>query len=212
MEPYLYLAVRLAAAAYLIYKVWEVLFKKRLFGVWDRIPVRKPRAKSEASPSAPARRGAARLVGRAHGSYLVAPAPVLEPVPVEPVADDEPDEQFEVGTGMERPSDEELYGAGNEQPRVTDFSTGRTYEQLAEAVDYIAAPVEDDEVMMRTAETLGLIRGSDLFEFIELQVGDTDLIGRLMDDCLDESGARLPRRKSKIAQEALTSFDVGKYV
>jgi hypothetical protein len=217
MERYVYLAVRVIAATYLMYKVWKVLFKKRLFGMWDRIPVHRPRNQSEARSSVPAHKDTARLVGRAHGSYLAAPAPALEPVPVIPVApepdsDAEPDDQFEVGPDMGRPSDEELYGSGNEQPQVTDFSTGRTYEQLTEAVDYIAAPVEDDEIMMRTAETLSMIRGSDLFEFIELQVGDTDLIGRIMADCLDGNGKRLPKRRSKMTGTGLISFDIGNYV
>ncbi len=216
MEHYLHFAAKLTAAGYILYQVWILLFRDRLFGLWDRIPVRKPRTKSKAKPSAPARKGAARLVGRAHGAYLAAPAPPLEPVPVIPV---EPEtdadtyegenEDFEIGPAMERPSDEELYGAGNEQPRVTDFSTGRTYEQLAEMVDYIASPVEDDELMMRTAETLSLIRGTELFEFIELQVGDTDAVGRIMADCLDGNGDRLPKRRSKMQ---LASFDIDNYV
>ncbi len=218
MEYYFYLAVRLAAAGFILYKVWILLFRDRLFGLWDRIPIRAPRAKNKPKPSAFARKGGIRLVGEAHGGYLAGPAPALDPVPIilaaleDYAVGEDIDEEFEVGPAMERPSDEELYGAGNEQPRVMDYSTGRTYEQLTEAVEFMAAPVEDDEVMMRTAETLSLMRGSDLLEFIEREVSSTYAIGLLMADCLDENGERLPKRKSKTAADQLASFDIEKYI
>ncbi len=218
MEPWIYFAVRLAAAVYILYKVWDVLFNKRLYGLWERIPVRRPTPKKEKKPSVATVKKTSRLVGEAHGGYLAGPAPALDPVPVIPVApedgtvDEDPEAEFEIGPDVERPSDEELYGAGYEYPPVTDISTGRTYEQLTEAVEFIAAPVEDDEKMMRTAATLSLIRGSELFEFIEREVSSTDAIGRIMAECLDENGEILPRRRSKLAEEQLASFDIEQYL
>ena len=80
------------------------------------------------------------------------------------------------------------------------------------AAKYVAAPVEDEEMMMRTAETLSVIRGSDLFELIERQVGNTGIVGRLMAECLDENGYRLPQRKPLMPEERIASFDIGKYI
>lgn len=205
MEHYFYLAVRVAVAGYILYKVWGLLFRDRLFGLWERIPVRAPRTKSKAKPSAPARKEAAQVVGRARGTYLVNPAPALEPIPLVPV-EPEPDgdtyegqdEDFEIGPDMDRPSDEELYGAGNEQPRVTDFSTGRTYEQLVEMLDYLTSPARNDDLINRT----------DMIKFTELQVGRTNAVGRLMAAGMDGNGESLPKQRSKME---LASFDIGNY-
>ncbi len=217
MEAYLYLAVKIAAAEYILYKVWLMLFRDRLFGLWDRISVRRTWDTKGPEPAAtPTGRKSVSLVGQARGGYLEAPV-VLAPIPLSPVEetaeeDDEPEEDFEVGPDVERPSNRELYGEGNEYPQVMDYSTGRTYEQLMEAATYFAAPVEDEEMMMRTAETLSVIRGSDLFELIERQVGNTGIVGRLMAECLDENGYRLPQRKPLMPEERIASFDIGKYI
>ncbi len=219
MEHYFYLAVRLAVAGYILYKVWVLLFRDRLFGLWDRIPVRKPRNEREAKPSAPARKGAAQVVGRARGTYLANPAPALEPIPLVPVGpetddtDEGQDEDFEIGPDMDRPSDEELYGAGNEQPRVTDYSTGWTFEQLTDAVAYAANPVEDDEDRkVRAAETFMLLRGTDLFDVIQRDVGNEGGVDRVIAECFDANGERLPRRKLPFSAERLAAFDSGNYI
>ncbi len=219
MEHYFYLAVRLIVAGYILYKVWVLLFRDRFFGLWDHIPVRAPRAKSEAKPAVPARKGAARLVGRAHGTYLADPAPALPPVPVIPVepeggagVDDGSEEQFDVGPAMERPSDEELYGTGNEQPQVADYSTGWTYEQLTDAVAYASNPVDDEERMVRAAETFMRLRGSDLFDVIQRDAGNAGSVDRVIAECFDPDGERLPRRKSGFSAQQLAAFDSRNYI
>ncbi len=209
-------AVKIAAAVYILYKIWLLLFRDRLFGLWDRIFLRKasrPKAQ-EASP--PVVNRPVSLVGPARGGYLEPPV-VMAPVPPVPakytaVNDEVFDVDFETGSDVEQPSNPELYGAGNEYPQVADYSTGRSFDQLMEAFSYVAAPVEDEEMMMRTAETLSIIRDSDLFEMMERQAGYTDIIGRLMAECLDENGNRLPKRKPLIPEDRPAFFDVDKYI
>ena len=41
MEYYINLTVRAVAAGYILYRVWIILFRERLFGLWDRIHVRR---------------------------------------------------------------------------------------------------------------------------------------------------------------------------
>jgi hypothetical protein len=222
MEHYFYLAVKIAAAEYILYKVWLLLFRDRLFGLWDRIPVREPRTKTGTKSTAPVRKNIVHVVGRAQGSYIEDPAPPMPPVPVIPVVpevagggndiQEDQGEQFEVGPSIERPSDAELYGAGNEQPQVTDFSTGWTYEQLTDAVSFAAAPVNDEQRMVRAAETFMLLRGSDLFDVIQRDIGNAGSVDRVIAECFDPDGNRLPRRKSGFTARQLAAFDAGDYI
>lgn len=220
MGYYFYLAVRFAAAGYILYRIWGILFRDRLFGLWDRIPVRKPVVKKVKEPVIPEKGERARLVGKTQGGYMEAPPPVADPVPVLPpepepaiVGKDEDAVDFEVGQPPERPSDEELYDYDDKLPPISsDYSTGLLYEQLSDAVAFMASPTDDDEAMMRTAETLSTIRNSDVFELIEREVSSTEAIGRLFAECLDANGERLPRRRSKMTGPELSDFDFGKYI
>lgn len=208
-----HLAVKCAAAGYLLYKLWIILFRHKLYGLWERIPVKQPCTATKDKPAKDRRKAriAARVVGKSKTERLAKPVKgAVLPIPDASVIVDDTEEDFEVGPDVELPSNEELYGAGNAYPKVADSSTGLTYEQLAETIAYVAAPVEDDERMMRAAEALSLMRGTDLFDIIEREVSNTYAIGRLMDDCLDGNGDRLPKRKSKAA--GLDGFSIEAYV
>jgi hypothetical protein len=213
MMAIFHLAVKIAATGYLLYKLWIIVFRYKLFGLWERIPLRQPKQK-EPTQKIPREPKTAKVVGKTKTEYIDNPVIEAIPlVPVEPETDNVADEEFEVGPNPERPSDEELYGADNVYPPVTDYSTGLTFEQLAEAIEYVSDPVEEEnEKMMRAAETLSKLRGSDLFELIEREVSNTEAIGRLMDDCLDSNGERLPIRKSKGSAARLSEFSIETYV
>jgi hypothetical protein len=219
MEHYFYPAVRIAAAGYILYKVWLLLFRDRLFGLWDRIPVRGSRPKIDDESKSHAGETTTGVVGKAHGGYIANPKSGLDPVPMIPVesvtgntAYEEQDEEFEEGPPMEHPSEEELYGAGNEQSRVTDYSTGRTFEQIVEALAYMSAPVEDDEMKMRTAETLWAMRGAMLLDVVGREENCIEATDRVIAECLDTNGERLSRRKTSITGEQLASFNADDYI
>lgn len=222
MEHYMYLTVKAVAAGYILYRVWIILFHGRLFGLWDRIPVRRRVVKTVKETPIPENKTVSRLVGKTQGSYLLDTPPVVDPVPVLPpepepdvVGGDEDADDFEVGqtTVAERPPDNELYDYDDKLPPASmDYSTGLTYEQLSEAVAFMSAPTEDDEAMMRTAETMLSIRNTDVFEIIEREISSSDAIGRLFNECLDGNGERLPKRKSKMMGGEVASFDFDKYI
>lgn len=220
MEYYINLTVRAVAAGYILYRVWIILFRERLFGLWDRIHVRRRVVKTVKETPIPEKDSSSRLVGKTQGNYLPDTPPVIDPVPVLP-PEPEPDvvgggedaEDFEVGqtAAVVRPSDEELYDYDDKLPPAsTDYSTGLTFEQLSDAVAFMSAPTDDDEAMMRTAETMLSIRNTDVFEIIEREISSSEAIGRLFNECLDGNGERLPKRKSKMM--AQINFDIDMFI
>lgn len=222
MENYAYTAVRALAATYLFYRLFIILFRERLFGIWDRIPVREKKKKLKKEPSErPSKKR--KVVGPTDTTLLPDPLAVeKKPVMEEPL---EPSDYIGEDPGLEpevpviklsisvRVPDEELEDDDEERPLPDpEFSTGLTYEQIVEAVDYVSAPTDNDEVMMRSAKTLSSIRNSEVFDFIEKEVSNTEALEELFAECLDGNGEPLPRRRSKMNEEDLASFDINRFV
>ena len=216
METYIHPAVKIVAAVYILYRVWIILFRGRLFGLWDRIPVRQ---KPKKTTAASRKQG---VVGKTETSYLAEDPrakPQPTPVPDTPAVEPEPEEDFDtepdpsdfVIENRPTPTEDEFEMPEDNGPAPElDYSSGLTFEQLREVIGFMAAPTPDEDMKTRTAETLMSIRHTDVFSFIESEVTSTDAIGRLFEECLDETGQVLAGRRAK--STPLKEFDIDRYV
>ena len=90
-----------------------------------------------------------------------------------------------------------------------DFSTGLTYEEMANAIGVLTVSTDNEKQIIEAAKTIHSIKDTDLFEFFTNQVSNLDNVEKLMSDCLDDNGKPLPIRKSKLE---LDIFDINKFV
>lgn len=223
MENYLNLAVRITVAGYVLYRAYVVLFRHRLFGFWDKIPVRIKAAK----PAEKIIKASSRdrtVVRKIEGDYIPEPQKKQEPVPVE-VEDAVPEVLSDIDLGLNQddndievtevytPTADELYDLDDEYPAPDlDFSSGLTYEQLQQTIGYMSSPTKDEQLKVNAAETLITIRNTDIFNFIETEVSNADAIGSLFDECLDETGSVKLSLRAEAVAEAVRGFDIDKYV
>lgn len=224
METYLHIAVKLAVCGYVLYRVWIILFSQRLFGLWDKIPVRPPKDSPEPVITIVTERKITDVVGKTTIVYLDDPE-LAAKVPahsekLEPsgfigeesdISDEDVDSDLSsksvIQEEPERFEEQEDLAPGLDP----DFSTGLTYEQMANAVDVLTVPTDNEQLIIDAAKTIYSIKDTDLFEFFTNQVSNLDNVEKLMSDCLDNDGTPLTVRKSKWDAD-LKSFSLNKYV
>jgi hypothetical protein len=214
MESYFYLAVRIAVAAYILYKVWNLLFRDRLFGLWDRIPIRekRPAPPKEAKPVGARSKGA--VLGRTNIVLLddprrASPEPVAttdlepasyigqdKPIPTEDINSPEPPEV---------PSDDELYEDAP-PPDENEMSSGVAFEDLSDAAEVLMNGITDETQRVKAAKTLYDIQNTEIMEMLVREVCSVDAIEGLFKECLDGDGFPINKRNS------LEGFDMEKYV
>jgi hypothetical protein len=212
MENYFYLAVRIAAAAYILYKVWRLLFTGCLFGLWDRIPVKE--RKSTAAVALAKGKPDAAVLGRTNIVLLddprrVVPEPAassdLEPTGYIGIDKSVASEDVESPEPPPIPTDDELYG-DEPPPDGEGVSSGVSYEELSDAADVLVTDTRDEARRTKAAKTLYDIQGTEILDFIVREVCGADAIDSLLKECLDGDGFPL-KRKNPVAE-----FDIGKYV
>jgi len=226
MEAYLHFAVKLAVCAYVLYRAWVVLFNERLFGLWDRIPVRPPKGTPEPVMMVVTEKENTDVVGKTTIIYLEDPeiaakvparSEKLEPTDFIGEEPDISDGDVESDLSSEPKKQEEIL---EEQERFEvmddlapgldpDFSTGLTYEEMANAIGVLTVSTDNEKQIIDAAKTIHSIKDTDLFEFFTHQVSNLDNVEKLMSDCLDDDGTPLPTRKSK---QNLGQFDINKFV
>ena len=229
MEAYLYFTVKLAVFGYVLYRIWIILFKERLFGLWDRIPVHAKKDFTEPVIETVKEKGATDVVGKTTVVYLEDPelaakvpahSEKLEPsgfIGEEPdiSGDDvESDLQTKNLTREEMLEEQERFETADDlAPGIDpDFSTGLTYEQMANAIGVLTVSTDNEQQIIEAAKTIHSIKDTDLFEFFTNQVSNLDNVEKLMSDCLDDDGTPLPVRKSKRNIDNLKSFKMNRYV
>lgn len=229
IETYLHFAVKIAVCGYVLYKVWTLLFKDKLFGIWNKLPVKKKIIPKPVAEIKPIQETETDIIGKTTIIYLEDPelaakVPVrsekLEPSDFIGEDPDIPDDEVESNLSSGPKSPEEVL---EEQERFevlddispgldSDFSTGLTYEELSNAVGVLTVQADNEQQIIDAAKTIHQIKDTDLFEFFTNQVSNLDNVESLMKDCLDDDGAPLKIRKSKKKQENLSSFELDKYV
>jgi len=211
-----------------LYKVGILLFKERLFGVWDKIPIRQKKNIPEPVMTEPEEKNLSDVVGKTTVIYLEDPE-VAAKVPAhseklessdfigkEPdISDDdvesdlsEPVTPEELLEEQERFKDTDTIAPGLDP----DFSTGLTYEQMESVVGILTVPTDDEHQIINAAQIIYSIKDTDLYEFFTNQVSNQDNVEKLMSDCLDDDGTPLSVRKSKEKVEDVKSFDLDRYV
>jgi len=205
------------------------VFNQQLFGIWGRIPVRLPKEIPESVITVVKEKDLLDVVGKTTIVYLEDPelaakvpahTEKLEPsdyIGEEPdISADEVDSELSAPpvTREEIQEEQERFEMADDlAPGLDpDFSTGLTYEEMANAVGVLTDATTDEQKIINAAKTIHNIKDTDLYEFITHQVSNQDNVESLLRDCLDDVGNPLPRRKSKNQTENLKLFDLEKYV
>lgn len=226
METYVYFTVRLLVCGYALYKLWIILFNDKLFGIWDKIPVRPKKANPDTAIPVVESSDTMDVVGKTTIVYLEDPelaakvparSEKLEPsdfIGEEPeIAEDEVESELSPNppTPEELLEEEERFEVMDDlAPGLDpDFSTGLTFEELSNAVEVFAMPTDNEKQMIEAAKTIHTIKDTDLYEFFTNQVSNQDNVESLMRDCLDEEGNPLPKRRSK---RDVKGFDMSRFV
>ena len=226
MENYIYLFVRLVAAGYLIYKLWNLLFVENLYGIWDNIPLRTARPKPKPQPVVAVQTATDGVVGKTNIVYLEDPALAttiptrsdkLEPGDYigeeEDIADNEVEAELTPQEARKILSNDELYesqGANGEPD--SDFSSALTFNQIGNVVNVLTQGTDDNAKAMEAAQTIYQIRHTDMFLFLTTQISNSNMVEQLLSEWLDDSGRPLPERKSRPKPPSVASFDMNKFV
>lgn len=225
MDTYIHFTVKLLVCGYVLYRIWILLFKEQLFGVWDKIPVRQQKPVPEPVITIVEEKDLSEVVGKTTVIYLEDPevaakipahSEKLEPsdfLGEEPdISDDdvesdlsEPVTVEELQEEQERFEDADIIAPGLDP----DFSSGLTYEQMESAIGVLTVPTDDEQQIIHAAKIIYSIKDTDLYEFFTNQVSNQDNVEKLMSDCLDEEGTPLSVRKSK---RKIEGFDMSKFV
>lgn len=219
---WIYSAIKIGCIAYMLYRLWIVIFRYRLFGIWERVlpqktpPIQKAKASSINSDED--------VLGRTTVVYLDDPnlaATVPEHSEELPPSDflgEEKDitpEEVEDTLSTEQPyvpSEEELYEDEERQPLDTEFSRGMTFEEITNVVNVLSTTNGNDEQMIEAARTIFDVQHTDLFQFFTTQVSNADAVEKLLTECLDNDGRPLPQRPYKTHRAEIENFSWERYV
>lgn len=226
VETYIHFIVKLLVCGYVLYKVWKIVFNQQLFGIWNSIPVRPPKNAPEPTITVVTEKDLSDVVGKTTIVYLEDPelaakvpahTEKLEPSDYIGEEPDISDDDVEAGLTAPSVTREEIQA---EQERFEmaddlapgldpDFSTGLTFEEMANAVGVLTDATTDERKIIEAAKTIHNIKDTDLYEFITHQVSNQDNVESLLRDCLDDVGNPLPKRRSK---RSLEGFDMNRFV
>lgn len=228
-ENYIHFTVRLLVCGYILYKCWIIIFNENLFGIWDRIPVRPVKDVLKPVIAQITEKEVSEVVGKTIFVYLEDPefaakvpahSENMEPsdfIGEEPdIRDDDVESDLSASSVIQEELKEErerFEAMDDLAPGFDpDFSTGLTYEEMANAVGVLTVATDNEEQIIEAATIIHRIKDTDLFEFFTNQVSNLDNVEKLMSDCLDDEGRPLSVRKSKRITEDIESFDLEKYV
>lgn len=204
-----YLAVRLIAASYLLYRLWRWLFCGCAAKFWGKILPPKPQ--TEESVPEPIN-----VIGSSKTVYLEEPSQSRngtaigrEPEPGGYIGQEDEISPDDVETDY-RPvailPDEDLYDDDDGLPPDPDLSTGMSFERISEAVGVLTEPDCDEEKKLRAARTFDDLHDTQILEFITREVSNLPAIDKLIKEHLDANGE--PRRPGM----NLENFRIADYV
>lgn len=205
---WIYFAVRVGCTSYLLYRLWNALFRQRLFGIWNRLLEAEPPATQTAEKTKDPELSDDEVLGKTHVVYLEDPKAAAT-IPMR--SEDLPPSDFigeeeEIPTDAVEstlldvalaspPSDKELYEDAEPTPLDTEFSRGLTYDEISNAVGVLTTAAPDADKTFAAAQTIFSLKNTDLFEFFTTQVSNTATVEELLTDCLDNDGQPLQTRK-----------------
>lgn len=205
---WIYFAVRVGCTLYLLYRLWDALFRQRLFGIWNRLLEAEPPATQTAEKTKDPELSDNDVLGKTHLVYLEDPE-VAATIPMrsedlppsdfigeeEDILTDAVEDTLSNTSAITPPSDKELYEDAEPTPLDTEFSRGLTYDEISNAVGVLMTATPDADKTFAAAQTIFNLKNTDLFEFFTMQVSNTAAVERLLAECLDNTGQPLPTRK-----------------
>lgn len=208
MEEVIYLSVRLACAAYILYKVWGQ--RKRVREICGLLYT--PGKKEKAEVVLPEVVDYVDVMGKTCYVYLdenagktVAPY-MSQPLEMNTdyIGEEEeiPEEEVECNLSLEemkllKEEQEQLDEMCPEVDAVTQVMTLDDLSLAGDVLMKVNGADKDGEKVCHAARTLFAIRNTCLFDIFTSQVGNVDAINRLLEENLDENGDPLPVKKEK---------------
>lgn len=219
IREWFYFAVKAACFGYLMWRLWNALFRRQLFGIWARLFELRQQQKNVDSVSSE-EDSEATVLGRTNFVYLEASAEAAvvpersEELPRNDITDEEHDiDADDVVSSLSNdavavpPGEEELYDDEHEAvPLDAEFSRGMTFNEIANAVEVLSATTEDRTKTLAAAQTIFNLKNTELFEFLTSRVSNTAAVDRLLAECLDNTEQPLSTLKS------VTDFQWERYV
>lgn len=226
MEHKFYMIVRAVVAAYVLYRLYIVVYKKQLYGVCECLPALREyllqremqkKSEKEKSESIVKAKSSPSVIGKTTVIYLddpttamVAPAFTVQLETTGYIGEEEDVSPDEVESDLTPPVEkvlakDEYYERldENEPGEDAELSSGLTYQQLSQAVDVLSSPSlenKNDKEVIEVTRTLYAIRGTDMFQFFASQVGNAVMIEQILEECLDGDGQPLPNGRKKVTK------------
>lgn len=207
---WIYFAVRVGCTLYLLFRLWDALFRQRLFGIWDYLFDVQPSAIQNTEKEKSSEQSDNEVLGKTHIIYLEDPeAAVTIPMRSEdlPPSDfigeeeeipaDAVESTLSDASLMAPPSEEELYEDAELIPLDTEFSRGLTYDEISNVVGVLTTAAPDADKALAAAHTIFNLKNTDLFEFFTTQVSNNVAVEKLLANCLNSDDQPLRNRKSE---------------
>lgn len=193
MENYFHIAVKLAAAGYILWKIWNAIFSRRLYGFWEWALGRARATEPVVAQTV------AEIIGRTNIVLLDDPREPVASIELEPLEQATPVSPEDVETPY-IPSEEEL---NISPPDENEMSSGVAFDDLSAAADVLTRGTTDDERRIKAAKTVYDIQNTEALDFLVREVSNAAAIGNLL-NCLDADGFPKPK--------PATDFEMGRYV
>lgn len=214
---WIYFTVRVGCTLYLLSRLWNALFRQRLFGIWDRLLYVQQPVVQDAEKGKLSEQLDDEVLGKTHLVYLEDPeAAATIPLRSEELPpSDFIGEEEDILTGavedtlsdtslVSPPSDEELYEDAEQTPLDMEFSRGLTYDEISNAVRVLKTEAADVDKTLAAARTIFNLKNTDLFEFFTTQVSNAEAIDKLLAESLNKKGQ--PRQYRKIQDISILDF------
>lgn len=158
------------------------------------------------------------VIGKTKIVYLEDPEVVRktptrsEPMKKEPIEDAEinPEDVILEEKGLTEEEKEELMAPVDAQPDP-DFDTAMTFEEISNVADVLMSEVPDEQKAIRAVSTIHhKMQDTVILSFLTDKLSNQEKIHHLLNECLDDSGRPLARRKS--TSKKMKTFDINEFV
>lgn len=159
------------------------------------------------------------VIGKTKIVYLEDPEVVRktptrsEPMKKEPIEEDaeiNPEDVIREEKGLTEEEKEELMAPVDAQSDP-DFDTAMTFEDISNVADVLMSEAPDEQKAIHAASTIHhKMQDTVILSFLTDKLSNQEKIHRLLNECLDDSGRPLARRKS--TSKKMKTFDINEFV
>lgn len=154
------------------------------------------------------------VIGKTKIVYLEDPEVVRKtPTRSEPIEEDaeiNPEDVIREEKGLTEEEKEELMAPVDAQSDP-DFDTAMTFEDISNVADVLMSEAPDEQKAIRAASTIHhKMQDTVILSFLTDKLSNQEKIHRLLNECLDDSGRPLARRKS--TSKKMKTFDINEFV